>query len=96
MQVSLHSYSTSTGYHPTIKIVGFLARKFDKLAKIGSINWKTSRLPPIIIQAPCRAPETPPEVPTSKKVIPLAVNAALCFLLSLTSVAQIVYEYSDN
>ena len=68
---------------PTIKIVGFLARKFDKLAKIGSINWKTSRLPPIIIQAPCRAPETPPEVPTSKKVIPLAVNAALCFLLLL-------------
>ncbi len=31
MQVSLHSYSTSTGYHPTIKIVGFLARKFYKL-----------------------------------------------------------------
>ena len=30
MQVSLHSYSTSTGYHPTIKIVGFLARKFYK------------------------------------------------------------------
>ena len=30
MQVSLHSYSTSTGYHPTIKTVGFLARKFDK------------------------------------------------------------------
>ena len=28
MQVSLHSYSTSTGYHPTIKILGFLARKF--------------------------------------------------------------------
>ena len=31
MQVSLHSYSTSTGYHPTIKIVGFLARKFYNL-----------------------------------------------------------------
>ena len=30
MQVSLHSYSTSTSYHPTIKIVGFLARKFYK------------------------------------------------------------------
>ena len=33
MQVSLHSYSTSTGYHPTIKIVGFLARKFYKFKK---------------------------------------------------------------
>jgi len=31
MQVSLHSYSTSTGYHPTIKTVGFLARKFYKI-----------------------------------------------------------------
>ena len=31
MQVSLHSYSTSTGYPPTIKTVGFLARKFYKL-----------------------------------------------------------------
>ena len=34
MQVSLHSYSTSTGYHPTIKIVGFLARKFYKNEEI--------------------------------------------------------------
>ena len=33
MQVSLHSYSTSTGYHPTIKIVGFLARKLYKFKK---------------------------------------------------------------
>ncbi len=31
MQVSLHSYSTSTGYHTTIKTVGFLARKFYKI-----------------------------------------------------------------
>ena len=64
---------------PTIKIVGFLARKFDKLAKIGSINWKTSRLPPIIIQAPCQAPETPPEVPTSKKGDPFGCKCRVMF-----------------
>ena len=34
MQVSLHSYSTSTGYHPTIKTVGFLARKFYKVLSL--------------------------------------------------------------